>query len=58
MVQYIQAHGKELWAAIATCLWAIGELLTWNDKAKSNSFTQLLWNLIVKGAGKDAPPAP
>ena len=49
---YIQQHGKEIWAIIATLLYGVGELLAWNDKAKSNSFLQLIWGLISKGAGK------
>ncbi len=57
MMVYIQTHGKEIWAILATLLYGIGELLAWNDKAKSNSFTQLLWNFLAKAAGKDVPPS-
>lgn len=53
MIPYLQAHGAEIWAIIATLLFGISELLGWSEKFKSSSIFEFFYRIVKKGAGKE-----
>lgn len=53
MIAYIQAHGKEIWAILATLLFGLSELLGWSEKFKASSVFEFFYNIVKKGAGKE-----
>lgn len=53
MLPYIQAHGAEIWAILATLLFGLSELMGWSEKFKSNGIFDFFYRIIKKGAGKE-----
>lgn len=55
MLAYIQTHGAEIWAILASLLFGLSELLGWSEKFKSSSVFEFFFRIVKKGAGKDVP---